>query len=699
MHSCPSCGTELPDKAQFCKHCGHALAAKTTIDEATKSALLEDTQPPSSIGSRTSSSLQKRWGTLLMPLQRAITELLTRVRDPKPEESRTSAQDAGDFLTITWGWLPFLALFSTLGLLSVAYAYTSARLGATGADIFFWLGILLIFVPSAVRLISPAASRFERVGLLCVVTICFYLVYVLGRPFSFSGYDSLLHLRTADNVARSGHLFSVNSLLPASPFYPGLEIATNALSRLSGLSTFDSGTIVVGVAYLVLTLTLFLLYERVTKSARIAGIATILYMTNPHFLFFDTQFSYESLALPLATLVLFALVRQETLGNERRWMTLAAWIALGAVVVTHHMTSYIFDGLFILWTIVFVFQRPARAFRSNLSKTALLGACMTLGWIGLKGNPVVGYLSSYFRSALDELGGILTGTSSTRQFFVDYSGQAAPLWERYMALASVALITLCLPLGLLCLWQRYRYSALAWTFGIASLFYPASQVFRFTNLGSAITDRAAAFLFIPIACILAIFIAQFWPTRQLSKKQTALITVAVSVVFLGGAVLGSGPPWELLPGPYLVAADARSIEPEGIQAAFWAGSYLGPDNRIGTDRINALLMNAFGNQFIVNSLADNINVTPVFFSPSLGPIEVSILQHAGVQYLVVDRRLSTGLPALGFYFEPDEPGAFQHTNRISLLALTKFNTVPQIDRVFDSGDLVIYDVGGLTNAP
>jgi hypothetical protein len=190
-----------------------------------------------------------------------------------------------------------------------------------------------------------------------------------------------------------------------------------------------------------------------------------------------------------------------------------------------------------------------------------------------------------------------------------------------------------------------------------------------------------------------------WPTRQLSKKQTALITVAVSVVFLGGAVLGSGPPWELLPGPYLVTADARSIEPEGIQAAFWAGSYLGPDNRIGTDRINALLMNAFGNQFIVNSLADNINVTPVFFSPSLGPDEVATLQHAGVQYLVVDLRLSTALPALGFYYEPDEPDAFQHTHPISLQALTKFNTVPQIDRVFDSGDLVIYDVGGLTNAP
>jgi hypothetical protein len=252
---------------------------------------------------------------------------------------------------------------------------------------------------------------------------------------------------------------------------------------------------------------------------------------------------------------------------------------------------------------------------------------------------------------------------------------------------------------LLCLWQRYRHSALAWTFGIATLFYPVSQVFRFTNFGSEITDRAAAFLFIPIACILAIFITQFWPTRRLSKKQTALITGAVSVVFLGGMVLGSGPPWELLPGPYLVAADARSFEPEGIQAALWASSYLGSNNHIATDRTNRLLMGTYGDQRPVTTLEDNVDVTPVFFSTSLGPYEVSILQHAGVRYLVVDRRLSTALPALGFYFEPDEPGAFQHFNPISLQALTKFNTLPEIDRVFDSGDIVIYDVGGLTNAP
>jgi len=92
-------------------------------------------------------------------------------------------------------------------------------------------------------------------------------------------------------------------------------------------------------------------------------------------------------------------------------------------------------------------------------------------------------------------------------------------------------------------------------------------------------------------------------------------------------------------------------------------------------------------------------VTSVFFSSSLSPDEVSILQHAKIGYLVVDLRLSTALPSIGFYFEPGEPGSFHHTKPIDPKDLTKFNTISQINRVFDSGDIVIYGVGGLINAP
>jgi len=699
---CSSCGTELPGGAHFCRQCGYPLDATVRIGRRTSKAPSSPGVAPldgSAADSQTSIRSRNALSKLPVPVQRVIAAVLVRARDAQPEVSSGNADEATESQSISWGWLPILALTSALGMLSAAHGYTIARYGATAGDFFFWLGILIIFTPAVVRLLSPGVSRFERITLLCIVGTCFYLVDVMASPSAFSGYDAVVHWRTADDITRSAHLFSENSLLPTSPFYPGLEIVTNALSALSGLSTFIAGSIVLGVARLVMILALFILYELITKSARMAGIATMLYMSNPHFLFFDAQFSYESLALPLAALVLFAMARQEISSTGRRWVILTAWVPLIAVVVTHHLTSYVLDGFLLLWTVIYIFQHPARLRQSKLAPTALLGISLSLAWIAVRGNPVVEYLSSYFGSAVDELGGIVVGTNSARHFFAVYAGQPAPLWERIAAFSSVALIVLGLPFGLLCLWQRYRSNALACALGIASLIYPISLAFRFTTFGSEIPDRAAAFLFIPLGCVLTIFIAQFWPTQRLNRKRISLITCVISVVFVGGVVLGSGPPWELLPGPYLVAADARSIEPEGIQTAIWASSYLGPNNRIATDRTNRLLMTTYGDQHAVTALEDHIDVTPVFFSSSFGPNEAAILRSARVRYLVVDLRLSTALPSVGIYFEVGEPGSYQHTTPISSQALTKFKTIPQINRVFDGGDIVIYDVGGLFNAP
>jgi hypothetical protein len=260
---------------------------------------------------------------------------------------------------------------------------------------------------------------------------------------------------------------------------------------------------------------------------------------------------------------------------------------------------------------------------------------------------------------------------------------------------SVALVVFNLPFGWLTLWQQHRHNSLAIAFGIFSFAYPISQVFRFTDFGAEITDRSAAFFFLPIAYLLTIFITHFWPTRtwKLSRKAISLITCAISIMFLGGVILEAGPAWSSLPGHYIVIADVRSVEPEGIQAAAWSFSYLGPNNRIGTDRINRMLMLSYGDQRIVTGLDDKVDVSPIFSSSSLGSKEVGILRQAKIRYLVVDLRLSTSLPLLGIYFEEGEVGSFQLTSPISRAALTKFNDIPGINRLFDSGNIVIYDVG------
>ncbi len=640
-----------------------------------------------------------------------------------PEKDYTNTHSTIGIVELLGGWFPVLTLLNALGICMTAYAFTSSRFGGAGLDTLFLPGLLVMFTPIALRLLLPTVARLERISLLCLLGYACYLVKVLSSPLYFAFFDEFLHWRTLDDIAHSGHLFTPNSLLPVSPYYPGLEIVTNALSTTSGLDSFHASLVVVGAARILMVLALFAMNEQILQSSRAASLATLLYMVNPHFLLFDAQYAYESLALPLATCMLFALSphqvvsmrltrleplaplikfsRERTNGlhNDLRWITFTAWLVLVAVIFTHHVTDFFFDALLIIWTIVYAAKRLMPLYRSHLVRTAVIGVLVSLVSIVRFGNPVVGYLTSFMNGAITELGHIVSGAGSAKQLFVNYSGPPTPLWERIMTVSSVGIITLCLPFGLLCLWKRSRSNALACTFGLFCLLYPVVQAFRLTNTGAEVADRAAAFLFIPLALVLAVVIVQFWPTDRLRWPQLAAITAAMSLVFLGGIVLGVGPASALLPGPYEAIADARSIEPQGIQAALWSHDYLKPANRVATDRINQVLMGTYGDQRIITTIQDSIDLSEVFLSTSLTPDGAALLQQAHIHYLVADTRLTHALPLLGFYYEESETGAFHHKTPVNTRAFAKFDADIQINRVFDSGDIVIYDVGGVRNAP
>ena len=331
-------------------------------------------------------------------------------------------------------------------------------------------------------------------------------------------------------------------MLPVSPYYPGLEIVTNAISTISGLDTFHASIIVICSARLLMILSLFLLYEQITRSSRMAGIATLIYMTNVHFLFFDAIFNYKSLSLPLACLMLYILARFENAEKDHRWMIYTAWIALAAIAITHHMTSYVFDGLLVLWAIVSLWRPSTRKTRIDLVAIAISGVFLSIVYsLLLPGNPVLAYLSEYFGKAFTEIGQIIAGTSSTRPLFVSSAIVGPPIWDKLLMAASVGIITLCLPFGLLSLSRQQRFNSLAVMLGIFSILYPLTQAFRFTDFGSEIADRSAAFLFLPIAYILTLLITQLWPTRKLSKKAISLIAATLAVVFLGGVLIEAGP--------------------------------------------------------------------------------------------------------------------------------------------------------------
>src|SRR5262249_9703776 len=199
-----------------------------------------------------------------------------------------------------------------------------------------------------------------------------------------------------------------------------------------------------------------------------------------------------------------------------------------------------------------------------------------------------------------------------------------------------------------------------------------------------------------IAMSLAAFVTQFFPVYTLSVLRRGFLTGIMTFVFLGGIILAAGSNFALLPGPYEAIADARSIEPEGIQAAQWAATHLEDGGLVATDRINQIIMGTYGNRQIATSITTRIDLSSVFLSEQLGPKEIALLRSVHIHYLVVDLRLSQSLPLLGFYYEQTEADAFHHIMPVSITALTKFHYLPNIDRIFDGGDIIIYNVESLT---
>jgi len=603
-------------------------------------------------------------------------------------------------LALSWGWLPALSLLSAFGLLLVALANNGARAGAAWSNVLFWAGLLLLFAPAAVRLIALEAERPERIGLVLLLGTGLYLVKLLHSPLSFTLSDELQHWRTAGDIIESGYLFAENPLLPVSSLYPGLESITVALADLSGFTLFAAGVIVLGAARLMGMLALFLFYEQVGGSARLAGIAALLYVANPNYLFFDAQFAYESLALPLTLLMLFAAARRRlTPDGDAVGLTLVTLLGLAAVVITHHVTTYALVAFLAVWALIASLRAHDRWTAPHPRGLALLALVASLTWLVYAATLTAKYLFPQLGGSLTQLIQLIAGEAVGRELFRSPAGLVSPLWERLTGYTAIVLILLGLPFGLRQVWRRQRDNPLALTLAAGALAYPASLAMRLTERGAEAANRSTAFLFVAIAFVLASWVVEQPFGRRLGPKWLPAACAWATIIFLGGVTIGWPPPWARMPGPYLPAADTRSIESQGLAAAAWTRALLGPDNRLIADRTNRLLMGAYGEQRPVTGYADKVPISQVFFAPQLGPSERQILRAGRVRYVVVDRRLSAALPAAGVYFERGEALGNVHTTPIDPAALAKFDMLADVSRLFDSGDIVIYDVGALAYEP
>jgi hypothetical protein len=422
-----------------------------------------------------------------------------------------------------------------------------------------------------------------------------------------------------------------------------------------------------------------------------------VYALNPNFVFFDAQFAYESLALTLAALIFLAL-KQWLNGGSRAGALLGVGLAIVAVVVTHHVTTYILLSFLIVWTLTALAIQRDRDEGAGVGAATLITVLVAGGWLLYVASPTVGYLAPHIQGSVRDVIDLIRREGGERQLFHAYGGPVTPLWERVVSIASVILTVVALPYGMIRIWRRARRNAIVLTLAAGAAAWPVVLGLRLTQEGAELASRAAGFLFVGVAFVVGVGVAALLERRARRGWFSTLFLCWSTIVFAGGIIANAGSTERLLPGPYLVGADARSIEPESVTAARWA-PLLGPDHRILSDRTNRLLFGAYGEQSPITSLADDVSLSWVLFSTQLGAEEREALAAAGAEFIVIDGRLSTDLPRVGIYVEPGEPDAFQHTVPIPAEALRKFDGVQGISLIYDSGNIKVYDVRAWLDGP
>lgn len=597
-----------------------------------------------------------------------------------------------------WGSFPQVSLLMAIGIVIISAGNIAARSGVEQAMLIYWIGLSLLVVPVTLRLASDNISSGEAVWLLAFFAVLSYGAIHLCSPLFFRGFDEALHWRTAYDILSTHHLFTHNSMLPVSPLYPGLESATSALVMLSGLTIYEAASVLLIFARLIMVLGLYFLYQELSGSVRVAGIATLIYTGSSTFMYFDAQFGYESLALPLVMLCLYMLIYRNRLHGPALWIwNFLVVIVLFAIVATHHMTTYAFTGILILWVSMDILTLLYKGQPSAPPWAAFLLVALTWVWVGVISTNTMEYLAPILNGAVSSFYDLIAGYSPPRQLFRDSSGASgAMLLERVIAILSVLLAGMTLPVGAWQWWLRYKKQALVTTLLVIALCFPLLPVMRLSSGAWDLANRASGFVFIGLGFIGGLALIQFPLPARWRALRRGVVVVSVAVIVVGGVIAGVSP-GARVDQPYLPAAGSRSVDHESVMTGEWARSVLGPNSRMAADRTLTQVLGSYGVQRMITDLSDRISISGLFLRFELTPHEYDLIRQASIRYLVVDKRIATVLSTYAYYFESWEQTIVAYVPPVSLAVLEKFDHIAGLSRIYDSGNIVIYDLGALSH--
>lgn len=623
------------------------------------------------------------------------------------QPDRTRAD--GRMSSAVWDLLLFQTAALTLQVVAVSMAWS----GETGTpNIVSCLGFAVTFASALWALMRPQLDRAVRNIAVVCLGVTTTVQWRMIDPLLFKGYDEQLHMRTLSDIEASHSLFQPHPILPVSPRYPGLE-ALAAFIHQFGLPLMFAATIALLLARLALVLALCAAVEHITGSARAGGLAVAVYAISPQFVYFNSQFAYQSLAFPLA-LAAVAFVARARSSDNAKPLYGGATVCLVAVALTHHLTSLLTAAFLVVWALT---ESKGQA-RRRVFCGAVVAVLATAMWAAIQWS----LLRNYFGPMIEDVSAQLTH-GVQRAPFSETSAQPKAAWERLLLVYYAIAITATVGwLTVIRVWptiRRMRGASGARTDGdgnahrwqprlllvLLAISIPVLFAARIVPKFGEIGDRASTFLYLPFS-FLVVGAALHWFRSDRRTRGSRWLAgalrhprggVAVRFVvlmlatagFVGGFLLGAGSEWGRMPGGYLPGGDGRSMDAETLAATRWAGDNLPAGGRIGADRLSSTLLASQARLWPVFLHDDAPEVAWLFQVDEWDEQESDIVRGREIRYLFVDRRFADATPLVGTYFDESPPV------KLTASDLTKFDHVRGIEEIYRHGPMSIYDLSGL----
>jgi hypothetical protein len=605
---------------------------------------------------------------------------------------------------------------TTLVLLALHRAATQAE----PDDLQFallWVGFLCAMLPLVALACSTGISGLTRTCALAGIGLL-GTGRILRLPAGPLGNDEFIHMRQTIEAYLSGNVGHGSGIFA---HFPGLHQTISAFARLTGAPLWTVALAVVTLAHILSVLAVYQLVRTVGASPTGAAVGAVVYTLNPSWLYFDTSISYESIALPVLLWCLAAAVAASRSPAEPSLRYVAVVAVCAVALPMMHPLSTIMLGLILVLLIVANVVHGLRRIRPKagaapaehlwpllLAASALL-VSSTIWWSGIR-DELVSYLGPSLSRGwtqvkeFTDLSGVFQKASGTR---LPFAGAQTPIYETVSGLlfAPVVLLLFLVALAVLVVHRRGLGSA-PWAFSaLGSLFF-LSIPMALTSGGGEGAHRSWAFSFIGIAVVCGLawsfgvspaVVARFgalgrWGARLAQPGvRIGVVGLVLTVLYVGGAALGTTVSARF-PGRMQVGDDARSVSREGGAVAAWMAAHAPVDTPLVADRYVSQQVGGWVGR--MSPLAPSAGFPLWDLYMSARPVPRYVLKQvldAGVRYFVVDARMATTRPRLGYWFINDEPyvgsdGLFPRA------AIDRFNCLPWLRAVYAAGPLTVYEV-------